>query len=298
MKATVSLAIALGVIVYLVHLLDWDDRLYSLYHSMLHPQGPYSLSQYQFQEKIEIDGIRNLSGVIPGPGGKTLYMILNGPTMLIECDLRGNILRRVSLEGFDDTEGLCYDQNGNLVVIEERRQTILTLPPIDGVDVIRRSEALNIAEFSLYDDDNDGFEGLTYSAEHRTFFVAKEKAPATVFQFTNTAHSQSFKRLLNIKSNKLFIEDISELYMHPNGNLLILSDESAILLETDLSGEVQSYLQLDGGFNGNPERIPQAEGICIDADGSLYIVSEPNLLYIYRLPDAPRKSTEGVKGKI
>jgi uncharacterized protein YjiK len=52
-----------------------------------------------------------------------------------------------------------------------------------------------------------------------------------------------------------------------------------MLLELDELGEQVSFMTLLGGFNGLKETIPRAEGVAIDEQGTLYMVSEPNLFY-------------------
>lgn len=44
-------------------------------------------------------------------------------------------------------------------------------------------------------------------------------------------------------------------------------------------GKVVSFRSLARGFAGLLKGIPQAEGITIDNEGYLYVVSEPNLFY-------------------
>ncbi len=38
-------------------------------------------------------------------------------------------------------------------------------------------------------------------------------------------------------------------------------------------------MTLLGGFNGLKNTIPRAEGVTMDENGTLYMVSEPNLFY-------------------
>jgi uncharacterized protein YjiK len=51
-------------------------------------------------------------------------------------------------------------------------------------------------------------------------------------------------------------------------------------------GKVISFRSLARGFAGLQKGIPQAEGVNIDEDGYLYVISEPNLFYRFtREPD-------------
>lgn len=59
------------------------------------------------------------------------------------------------------------------------------------------------------------------------------------------------------------------------------SEESKRVVETTISGQEISHLNLSSIFPGQSRNIPQPEGITMDNQGHLYICSEPNLLYIY-----------------
>ncbi|WP_185030253.1 SdiA-regulated domain-containing protein, partial [Pseudomonas chlororaphis] len=63
------------------------------------------------------------------------------------------------------------------------------------------------------------------------------------------------------------------------GHTLVLSADSHMLLELDETGEQVSFMTLLGGFNGLKDTIPRAEGVAMDEQGNLYMVSEPNLFY-------------------
>ncbi|NQZ57816.1 MAG: SdiA-regulated domain-containing protein [Lentisphaeraceae bacterium] len=282
MKKIITILTALCGLAYLVHSMEWNKLIHKNLSSLRADENSLSIGRYQLQKKVVIPGIYNLSGVVYHPQRKSLFMVLNNPETLLECNLEGNILQRFELTGFHDTEGLCFDAEGNFTIVEEQRQALVTLTlPVTG-GVIDRRDASRIVELALYPEENIGFEGVSYSQKHQSFFIAKEKEPAAVFQLSNKPQSQSFKRLLNLQSDKLFTDDMSDLFCKEDGGFLILSDESALVTECSFDGEVQSYLELDEGFNGLKERIPQAEGLCLDDEGNLYIVSEPNILYIYR----------------
>ncbi len=85
-----------------------------------------------------------------------------------------------------------------------------------------------------------------------------------------------------VPAGRLFVRDISSLsYDARTGHSLVLSDESRLLLELDAQGEPVSFISLVGGFNGLSDSIEQAEGVTMDAAGNIYVVSEPNLLYVF-----------------
>ena len=67
----------------------------------------------------------------------------------------------------------------------------------------------------------------------------------------------------------------------------MLSAQSNLLLEIDERGEPVSFISLIGGFNGLERKIPRAEGVAIDEQGTIYLVSEPNLFYVFRKDEPP-----------
>ena len=88
-------------------------------------------------------------------------------------------------------------------------------------------------------------------------------------------------------SPKLFVNDLSSLTLHEaSGHLLLLSDRSKLVVEYDADGNPISMLPLWRGFRGLKASVPQAEGVALDSDGRLYIVSEPNLFYRFVATEA------------
>ena len=78
----------------------------------------------------------------------------------------------------------------------------------------------------------------------------------------------------------LFLTDLSSLYYDKaSDHLLVLSDESRVVIELDRAGDPLGSLTLRGGNHGLTDDVPQAEGLAMDDRGSLYVVSEPNLFY-------------------
>jgi uncharacterized protein YjiK len=86
----------------------------------------------------------------------------------------------------------------------------------------------------------------------------------------------------------MFVRDLSSLqYDERSGHLLALSDESRLILELDVDGRPLTTLSLSKGRQGLQKTVPQAEGIAMDDDGTLYLVSEPNLFYVFKKPAQP-----------
>ena len=83
----------------------------------------------------------------------------------------------------------------------------------------------------------------------------------------------------------LFVRDLSSLqFDERSGHLLALSDESRLVIELDLAGRPISTLSLLRGMHGLKRSVPQAEGLAMDEQGTLYLVSEPNLFYVFAKP--------------
>ena len=86
----------------------------------------------------------------------------------------------------------------------------------------------------------------------------------------------------------MFVRDLSSLqYDERSGHLLALSDESRLIIELDVDGRPLSTMSISGGRQGLQKTVPQAEGIAMDDDGTLYLVSEPNLFYVFKKPAQP-----------
>ena len=82
---------------------------------------------------------------------------------------------------------------------------------------------------------------------------------------------------------RLFVRDLSSLqFDERSGHLLALSDESRLVLELDVEGKPLNTLSLRKGYQGLQATVPQAEGIAMDEAGTIYLVSEPNLFYVFK----------------
>lgn len=117
--------------------------------------------------------------------------------------------------------------------------------------------------------------------------VVKEKLPLRVLVISGL-HGLGETSGFNIdisewKSSSaasLFMSDLSSLTLHePTGHLLLLSDESALLVEYAADGRPIGLMPLWRGFHGLQRKVPQPEGVAVGPDDAIYVLSEPNLFY-------------------
>ncbi|MNF43816.1 SdiA-regulated [compost metagenome] len=226
------------------------------------------------------------SGLSYNPASDTLFTVTGRNPQLVELSLAGEVLRRIPLTGFSDPEGVEVISGGRLAIIDERRRS-LTVLTVD--DDTRSLDAGDYPSFDLgfADSGNKGFEGIAWDSLNQRLLLGKERGPLGLFSLPFTGEDGTAGTLQTLPSKRAFVRDISSLSFDARtGHSLVLSDESRLLLELDGQGRPVSFISLIGGLNGLHRSIKQAEGVTMDAAGNIYIVGEPNLLYVFS-KDAP-----------
>ncbi|HBN9861363.1 TPA: SdiA-regulated domain-containing protein, partial [Pseudomonas aeruginosa] len=108
-----------------------DDRLYFWITTYWHTDDWQERSVWLPGYRVELDvkpvpGVdNNLSGLTFDPDLKLLWAVTNGPNELLALSRDGDVERRYSLDGFHDVEAVSYAGNGQLVIAEERRQSLV-----------------------------------------------------------------------------------------------------------------------------------------------------------------------------
>ncbi|MCP5268843.1 MAG: SdiA-regulated domain-containing protein [Zoogloeaceae bacterium] len=231
--------------------------------------------------------LANISALTYDPVRKSLFSVTNQHPEVIELSLQGHVLRRIPLHGFGDAEAIEYIAPGLFVISDERQQRLFKVRIAD--DTVRLDSA-GSKQFSLGigRNGNKGFEGLAYDPVGNRLFVAKERDPMRIYEISGFPLQQGPGISLEVLDNRerdrrLFVRDLSSLhYDSRTGHLLALSDESRMVVEIDAGGHPISTLSLKRGRHGLHSDVPQAEGVALDGDGNLYVVSEPNLFYVFR----------------
>ncbi|MDR2165772.1 MAG: SdiA-regulated domain-containing protein [Zoogloeaceae bacterium] len=239
-----------------------------------------------------VEGIvRNLSGLTYNSRAGTLFAVINNPAQIAEITTHGQLLRLIAVEGVADLEGISYVDGNLFTLIDEREQQVY------WVEIDENTRRVDVAKASrlglgILLNGNLGFEGVSWDEKMRRLFVAKEKSPMRIFSIDGATQWRKGNVLdLQIREwsprrpSALFVRDISSISLHDRtGHLLLLSDESRLLVEYGSKSELVSFMPLWRGWHGLKHSIPQAEGVAVDDADAIYIISEPNLLYRFERP--------------
>ncbi|KWW12118.1 SdiA-regulated domain-containing protein [Pseudomonas putida] len=296
MRLLVRLFLALAVIGLL--LLGWAGQEFRLFErgwfnlkTWWQPAGQ-SIGLDRYRVVVEAQPVEGLdddiSALTYDPDRKTLFTVTNARSELIELSLDGRILRRVPLTGFGDPEAVEYVGPNSYVITDERQQRLIRVRLEDDTMFLDAADAEQLS-LGIGLNGNKGLEGLAYDSAGKRLFVAKERDPMLIYEVHGFPHDNPEKPYAvhvvqdRKRDSRLFVRDLSSLqFDERSGHLLALSDESRLVLELDVEGRPLSTLSLRKGFQGLRATVPQAEGIAMDETGTIYLVSEPNLFYVFK----------------
>jgi len=228
----------------------------------------------------------------------TLFVVGDGSTSIVQVSKTGEYIDSMTLalgsspQGteFYDTEGLTYIGNGQFVMSEERDRQVVKFTYAAGTTLTRSTTQTVKLGTSI---GNTGTEGLSFDPLTNGFVVLKEINPIGIFETSIdfTAGTATNGSATTVNSINLFdpallnVSDVADVFALSNipslngkslyNNLLVLSQESAKVINIDRNGIVANTLTIVSDA-GNPLDIAnqQHEGLTMDRDGTLYIVSE------------------------
>lgn len=241
----------------------------------------------------------NASGLTFNAESRSLFVVINSPPRMVEMDLQGKVTRSIRLAGFEDTEGIVALGQDRYGILDERRRHLCV------VQIRKKSRSVKFSDlqqvkagmriparggwYFLVDEQpssNLGLEGLTYDEKQRRFFIVKEKNPRKFFQVSlgpEGNQSPTVQEPWKTRLESLPLSDLSGVHFHAaTRQLLVISHESRSVVQCALDGRPLARLSLAAGSAGLFRNVPQAEGVTMDDQQTLYIVSEPNLLYIFK----------------
>lgn len=238
-------------------------------------------------EAREIVGIEDdASGLTYSDATDTLFSIINAPPMVAELSLDGELLRRIPVRGVRDPEGITHI-GGDIFALSDEREHQIYMVRIDA-----QTEEIDVQDaprlgLGFDRTKNLGIEGLSWDAVEQRLYLVKEKAPLRVLAIDGlpgvldgSRFDLQINEWISPRASSLFVRDLSSLTLHePTGHLLLMSDESALVIEYEPDGRPISVMPLWKGWHGLHARVPQAEGLALGPRGEIYVLSEPNLFY-------------------
>ncbi|MDP3609301.1 MAG: SdiA-regulated domain-containing protein [Methylophilus sp.] len=239
---------------------------------------------------LAIKGLKNASDLTFNADTNTLFTVLNQESKIIELSLDGKVLRSIHVDGVDDMEGVTHLYDNHFVIADERDSRLVLIELPRNVNLVDATHAPKI-RLGINDRGNKNFEGLSWDGRKQRLLVVKERDPKYMISVKGLVEGRVNQSLhLDIeKLSKydnmlnLAMRDLSAVhYISRSGHTLLLSEESKLVKEFDENAKPLGALSLWKGFHGLKSNIPQAEGITLDNHGNLYIISEPNLLYVFR----------------
>lgn len=221
---------------------------------------------------------RNLSGLTWNQETGTLFAVTNQPPLIFEFTPEGNVLRRVALHGFKDTEGITHIEGSRFAVVEERKEILCIVQVPDHATEIDHDDATRL-NLGTAASKNKGFEGVTYDPATRTILTMREGKPFVCLSIPLDAQFQpGLTRQTPLP--RLRVKDVASIVRDPDGTLWVLSEASSRLVQLDPNGhELRRFALRATGKTFQPE------GITRTPDGRIFVVGEPNILAVYRVTE-------------
>ncbi|ECJ6092627.1 hypothetical protein GR78_07735 [Salmonella enterica] len=267
--------VLLSVILFMVK----DDIRYVYQLILKYGDKPSALALSSYKAVIQQKPVAavksNLSGLTYSAEDRMLFAVINNPPELVWLTTEGQLVGRMPLQGIHDPESIAWSGGNQFQIGSEKDGAVYKIQ----VDIQRGAmQIISMVKLEGYDKaKNKGLEGTAWDAKNERLYAAKERKPIVIKEVE--MNKNGITRVLP-SAITASVSDVSGLeYYAPTDSLLVLSDESKMILEVSSEWRVRDRLFLTAEWSGLREDIPQPEGIAMDNENNLYIVSEPNLFY-------------------
>ncbi|EAQ0782000.1 YjiK family protein, partial [Salmonella enterica] len=269
----VIVVVLLGVILFMVR----DDIRYVYQLILKYGDKPSALALSSYKAVIQqkpVAGVEsNLSGLTYSAEDRMLFAVINNPPELVWLTTEGQLVGRMPLQGIHDPESIAWSGGNQFQIGSEKDGAVYKTQ----VDIQRGTmQIISMVKLEGYDKaKNKGLEGTAWDAKNERLYAAKERKPIMIKEVEMSKNGITRALPSAITAS---VSDVSGLEYHaPTNSLLVLSDESKMILEVSSEWRVRDRLFLTAEWSGLRDDIPQPEGIAMDNENNLYIVSEPNL---------------------
>jgi uncharacterized protein YjiK len=220
----------------------------------------------------------------------TLFVLGDEGDALVEVLPDGTQVSTMTLTNFADTEGVTYVGSGQFVITEERLREAYLLTYAAGGSASSTSLPSSDLGTTV---GNIGVEGISFDRRDGSYVFVKETTPqevnhATISFGTPATVTSLFTPSLGVLdlSDVQVLSSVTSLVGTPGADdLLIYSQESARLLHVTRTGTTLGSFDFSAFAS-------DAEGVTIDPDGTIYIVSEsgsagggPTLFVLSAVPE-------------
>ena len=291
MRKVVSVFLVFGLFATVTYAMRLDAIGWFLWHTYLNAERGSALKLSTYQAVIDakqIPGITDASDLTYHAPSGTLFSVLNDEPTIVQLSTQGEVLRKIRVEGVSDMEGIAHITADQFVLVEESRNRML-LVTIGDESSIRVADQPQVT-LDIETVENKGLEGVAWDSKQGRVLVVSEKYPKRFIEIRGFINSSEEPEQISLRhlgeETPAFIRAFHDLASistdERSGHLLLLSEESRLIKEFDESGGALSALLLWKGFHGLKETAPQAEGIAIGPEREIYVISEPNLFYVFR----------------
>lgn len=233
--------------------------------------------------QIEVPGLEKeeFSDLAYDPASNTLFTVSGKQPLLIELSLQGKVLRSIPIKGVSNLEGVAVMGDGYMAISDERQHNLSIFRINADTRALDSKDFIQQVDLGHTEEPNKGFEGLAWDAPNQRFLLGKEKYPVMLYGLPSDGRKVTGE-LRGLDYLGGMMTDLAGLTVDPrSGHVLALSQESHLLVELGADYQPLNFIALLRGLHGLKHYIPQAEGVALDAEGNLYIVSERNLFYVF-----------------
>ncbi|ECK2984671.1 YjiK family protein, partial [Salmonella enterica] len=253
----VIVVVLLGVILFMVR----DDIRYVYQLILKYGDKPSALALSSYKAVIQqkpVAGVEsNLSGLTYSAEDRMLFAVINNPPELVWLTTEGQLVGRMPLQGIHDPESIAWSGGNQFQIGSEKDGAVYKTQ----VDIQRGTmQIISMVKLEGYDKaKNKGLEGTAWDAKNERLYAAKERKPIMIKEVEMSKNGITRALPSAITAS---VSDVSGLEYHaPTNSLLVLSDESKMILEVSSEWRVRDRLFLTAEWSGLRDDIPQPEGI-------------------------------------